>query len=902
MSAAGREFRVLGTLEVAGADGGALPLGGPKPRALLAALLIGANEPVAVDRLVEALWGATPPATALHSIEVYVSALRKALGAESIVRERSGYRLCIELDQLDAYRFQSLLHRGEDQLVQGRAERAAGTLCEALGLWRGAAFADVAYHDFARIEAERLEELRLTAIETRLEAELALGRQDGIVAELQTLVAAHPLHERFRAQLMLALYRKGRQAAALDVYRETRSAWVEELGIEPGDELRDLERKILVQDPVLVPSDRATLGFLPAQVTTLVGREREVAELSELLDDDTTRLVTLRGPGGIGKTRLAVAAAAATAPGYPDGTWFVDLSSIRDVELLLPTIAEVLGAQHEPVDRVGDKRLLLVLDNFEQLLAAAPQVSDLLVRCPNLNVLVTSRERLRLRGEHVYEVGVLPDEAAIELFTDRARSVTRTFERSATTAAICNRLEGLPLAIELAAARVAEFDEDELSSRLEWSMAVVADGPVDAPPRHASLRAAVEWSYDLLGSQEQRLLARLGVFAGGWTLEAAEAVGGATRNGIQSLVEKSLVRGDERRFTMLETIRELAAEKLASLGEADVVASRHADWCLALAEQACNEMSGPAQRAWWERLDAELGNLRAAMAWLLDRGECERAGRIAAAAMRFWSGRGHHLEGSRWCRRILEAEGPLSAGTRARVQQLAGVLDFLGSGGGPEATALLQTAHATFVEIGDRRGAARCLDHVALGLTQAGEPDTALEVGERALRELESVEDDWGAANCLGHLGVTHMHRNRFERAADMLYRCIEANSTVRDPEVEEYALLGIGLTQLKLGRLEEARRRLLESLQIGCELGDKAGVITGLEVLAAVAAEVGDADSALRFVSFAASVREESGLAVHPADDAMLQPHLTEAGVRLGEIDPSLRRNIPLTQAVELA
>jgi predicted ATPase/DNA-binding SARP family transcriptional activator len=896
MSAAGTELRVLGTLEARDADGRALPLGGPKPRALLSALLLRANTPVTVDLLVDALWGARPPGTARHSVEVYVSALRKALGADSIARERSGYRLCIETERIDSHRFESLLHRGEEQLLQGYAEGAVEALREALALWRGPAFADVGDHDSIRLEADRLEELRLTAIETRLDAELMLGRQDGTVAELQTLVAQHPLRERFRAQLMLALYRKGRQADALALYRETRGAFVEELGLEPGVELRDLERRMLAQDPTLLHTSQAPPGFLPAQVDSFVGREREVAEVTELLAEECTRLVTLSGPGGVGKTRLAVAVAGALAAGYPDGVWFVDLSSLRDGALIRSAIGRTLGTEH-----IGAKRLLLVLDNFEQLLPDAKEVSDLLVHCPNLEILITSRERLRLRGEHVYAVPPLDPSAALELFADRARSVRCSFERNDVTSKICQRLEGIPLAIELAAARASELGQDELARRLERRMAP-GTGPVDAPPRQASLRSTVEWSHQLLAPHEQQLFARLGVFIGGWTADAAEEIVAATDHELQSLVDKSLVRRDVGRFAMLEPIRELASERMEGLEDADDLALRHAEWFLALAEQADEEMGGPGQREWWERLDAELGNLRAAMDRLLESGDRELAARIAVAMMRFWSGRGHHFEGSRRLERILEDEHQLSPQTRARAQQIAGVLDFLHTPEGSISLDLTQRAYETFVEIGDRRGAARCLDHLGCGHLQAGEVEQAVRVFRQAHGELEGIGDEWGMANCLGHLGVAQLMMGQFEEALQTYDRCLDVDAGVGDPEIREYALLGSGTASLELGRIEEAHPRVLEALHMGRDLGDKAGVVGGLEVLGAVAAERGDEACALRYLAVAAAVREDVGLPIHPLDQSLLQPHLDRVGLRLGGVEPAFRTVVALTDAVALA
>src|ERR671930_32748 len=588
------KFRLLGPLEVT-VDGEPVALGGQKQRALLATLLLEPNRIVSGDRLIDAVWGEIPPETARNTVQVYISQLRKRLPAGALETVPPGYRLVVDSATIDLFEFVRLCEEGRSELASGDAATATETLRAALGLWRGPALADLASVPFAQTEILRLEELRTAAYEDRIDADLALGRHDQLVPELEVLVAEHPLRERLRSQLMLALYRAGRQAYALSSYQRARTTLVAQLGIEPGDALRRLERSILAHDPSLdlAAPGRISPHRIPGPRQTLLGRERELTALSELVRRPETRLITLTGPGGIGKTSLALELGRRLGAEFGDGSAAALLGALVDPALVARTIVEALeipetgrDPEEELSRALAQSELLLVVDNFEQVLAAAPTLADLLMACTSVKVIVTSRAPLRVAGEHEFPVPPLAEDEAAELFVTRAQAANPDFalseQNAVAVAELCVKLDGLPLAIELAAARAKLLPPPALLSRLGNRLELLTGGRRDAPRHQQTLRMTLDWSYDLLEPDVQRLFARLGAFAGGCTLASAEAVcsdDGSILEGLAALVDESLMRqheiDGEPRFSMLEIVREYALERLAASGEGDETRRRH---------------------------------------------------------------------------------------------------------------------------------------------------------------------------------------------------------------------------------------------------------------------------------------------------------------------------------------
>ena len=862
------EFAVLGPLE-ATRDGTPIALGAGRQRALLALLLIHANEVVPSERLIDELWGADPPAGAAHSLQVYVSGLRKALEPERapntpasvVVTRTPGYVVRVGDRALDRLCFERLLGEGRQSLREGDPRGASRRLGEALGLWRGPALVDFAYEGFAQAEAARLDELRVGALEDKIEADLALGRHGELIGELERAARDDPLRERLWAQWMLALYRAGRQAEALRVFQNLRAHLGDELGIAPSPELVALEEAIVLQKPELdwQPPERVTssaahdlptgtvtflftdiesstrlwdeypeamqdalvrhdailrdtieshrgqvvksmgdgmvavfgdvgdavgaavaaqrtlsdepwsvtgplrarmglhtgeaqhrdgdyfglalnraarimsaghggqvlcsaatgalvrdtlpagvglvdlgehrlrdlsrpetifqvgqadlvgkfpplrsldafMGNLPSPVSSFIGREREMAGVAAALDE--VRTVTLTGVGGVGKTRLALQAAAEALPDFRDGAWWCELAPIRDRDGVTEAVAALFSVTPRAAETVEEavveflrhKELLLVLDNCEHLLEPVAHLVNTLERsCPRLVVLATSREGLGVDGERILPTASLsapPADAApqrmmeadaVRLFVERAVAVKADFalsdENAAAVGQVCRRLDGVPLAIELAAARVPAMTPAELAERLDRRFQVLAGGRRGAVERHQTLRAAIDWSYDLLSESEQRLLARLAVFAGGCTLDAAEAVCGG--DGIdRDLVFESLARlvagslvvaedhGSQTRYRLLETIRQYGEERLGDAGEADTLRSRHAGHYAAFAEKAFGYLNGPEHVLWTARLSAEHDNLLVAWSWAIDADDVDTALRILCSVPR----------------------------------------------------------------------------------------------------------------------------------------------------------------------------------------------------------------------------------------------------------------------------
>jgi predicted ATPase/DNA-binding SARP family transcriptional activator len=1044
------EFRLLGRFEVE-ADGVDLTPPRRQHRTLLALLLLHADEVVATDDCVEALWGERRPETAQTALHGHVSALRKRLGPERIETQDPGYLLRLaDEDVVDIRLFERLAAEPPADGGVARSEQ----LRKALALFRGEPLADFRYEGFASQEAARLDELRLVVLEEHIQTELELGRHEEVVLELERLIGEHPLREGLRAQLMLALYRAGRQADALQAFRDARRVLRDELGLDPGPALQRLEQRILNQDPELaapdafaparhpatttkpsgivtfllteakgaarelvrtvvgqhggfelgtdgdsllaafarardavaaaVGSQRATrrvgrlrigissaeaiattegytgLGVrgaasiwsaahpgqillsqatrdllretpldttevldlgehrltdltaaqglfqlvvpdlggvfppprtletratnLPLQPTPLVGREREIREVVELLRRRESRVVTLTGTGGTGKTRLAAQVGAELLDDFPDGVFFVGLASLANPGLVLPTVARTLGVPESGADvgealarHLRDRQLLLVLDNFEHVLESAPEV--IASTTSTVRLLATSRVPLHLATERVYEVSPLetPERTddverllqreSVALFASRARSVRSEFsvttENAHPVAEICQALGGLPLALELAATRVGVLPPAALLERLEHPLKLLKGGARDAPERQRTIRATIDWSYDLLEPVERQLFTRLAAFSGGWTLEAAESICGDTVDvvdGLASLAETGLIRvegADEApRFAMLETIREYAVERLEDSGDVDELRRRHADYFLGLAEEAEPNLRG-SPGDWLDRLEAEHDNFRAGLDRLEALGESERCLRLAGALWRFWYLRGHLAEGRhRLESALLAGERP----TAARAKSLNGAA-VMAVNTGDSATAKLRAEEGLALHraLGDRWGAAYAGFMLGNSRLMEGAERDAQALFEESVRVFRQLGDEHSALLVSRNLaGIYELGDRRRARALceDNLRR---ARAT-HNERIEASTLGVLATLALDEGRVGDAASMLKTSLGIHSRLGDFLDTAVDLCRFAVVLARQGDAVTAARLLASLEAPGDEIG------------------------------------------
>ena len=576
-----------------------------------------------------------------------------------------------------------------------------------------------------------------------------------------------------------------------------------------------------------------------------------------LLEQADVRLLTLTGPGGTGKTRLAAQAAAALTERYPNGTWWVPLAPLREPELVLATVAKVLGSQNGLAEHIGDRSMLLLFDNFEQVVAAAPEVAALLAVCPKLDVLVTSREPLRLTAEREYPVPPLAHPEGIGFFTSRARAAMPDFDPDDTVSEICSRLDDLPLALELAAARVKALSSRQILERLEQRLPLLTGGPRDLPERQRTLRATIEWSYELLDGNERQLFSRLSVFSGGSTLEAAEAVTGADVDTIQSLVDKSLVRYSTDRYWMLETIREFAVGLLEASGEAEQLERRQQLSFLALAEEADLNLRGNTAD-WLERLELEHDNLRSALDRLESDGETQTALQLAGALGRFWYLRGHQAEGARRLTRVLDADHEPTT-QRARALNAASTLALV-TGDAATAAAYGEEALALHRQLGDRSGEAQSLFVLAHAAAEKRDFERGRELFEESLQRFLELEDDhyillakFNLAWMCGELGDR-------ERDQALLAETLSGARATSNETMAAQALHGLAFHANEAGRFDEALDYLKESYAIHIELGELPQIPDVLNRLASVLATAGKPEPATCLLAKAAALNEELG------------------------------------------
>jgi predicted ATPase/DNA-binding SARP family transcriptional activator len=864
------EFRVLGSLEVVG-QGGAVALGAPKQRALLAALAVHRGEAVSSERLVDELWGERAPASAIKIVQGYVSSLRKVLGDGVLVTHGRGYVLRIPPGQLDVDRFESLVAAGRDGLADGDARTAAARLREALGVWRGPALADFTYETFAQATIARLEEERLVALEERIDADLTLGQHRRVVGELEALMVEHPTRERLVGQLMVALYRCGRQRDALEIYQQARARLAAELGLEPGPALRALQIQILEHDRALAPSgssvglegsvlsedDRAARtgrGLVagpqprrpPACATATLGRERYIGEIVKLLSHRDVHLVTLTGPGGVGKTRVAMEVAHALGPRFGDGACWVELAGVARAEDVSSTVAGALDLrplQGENVDdalqrHLADQHLLLVIDNFEHVLSAAGVIGRLLAGGERLKVLVTSREPVSLVGEHrvviaPLEIPAKPEQATLNdlettpataMFLAAARRHDTRFapttEVAPVIAGICAQVDGLPLGLELAAGATRLLTIRELAVDLEGALRTLAAGPRDAPARHQTLDATIHWSYGLLDEPQQWAFARFAVFAGGASLDAVHAITGATPAVLQALVDKSLLdRRDQidgtTRVAMLETIRHYALERLDDDPERDAICQRHCEYYLRLVMQNVPRLSTHDERSALAALDVEIDNLREALRWTIQAAP-DTSLRLAGQLGMYWSVRADR-EGRQWLDSALRAAGerapPLD---RARaLLYLAAQLDL--GYEGEAAIDTLREALALYRQAHDHAGISETLRQLAVAVgvfadDLAGERHYAREACQHA----RLAGDDALLGKALGRLAAVsgEQRGELLEQAAELLI----PSGNLREVSKIYATAAYVALSE---DRVEEAASLLDTALQAASNIDD---------------------------------------------------------------------------------
>ena len=919
-------FGVLGPIAAWTDEGRQVPISGAKVRALLADLVVHVGEPVTADRLVDDLWGEAPDSTnPAGMLSSKVSQLRRALesaepGARAlVVSPPPGYTLAVDPAAVDAVEFARLVAEGS---ACPDPARAAELLTHALGLWRGPAYGEVADRDFARAVAATLDEQRLTAQEALARARLALGDHARLADELTHLVDAHPWREDLRLSHVRALYRAGRQPDALASFDAYRRQLAEELGIDPSPEALALQHAVLVQDPALdAPApgtgvgggaaDRGTTdersphrprSNLPALRDELVGRADDVDDLGRGLG--AGRLVTLVGPGGVGKTTLAVAAAHRVAADLPDGAWFVDLTGVRQgrtavtADVLADLMAATLGmrqaadgaaAAATSVDRLvaalGGHRILLVIDNCEHVVDAAAEVVDLLtLGAPGVTVLATSREALGVAGEVVRTVVPLgvPDPRdqgrpevvsqadAVQLFLARARAAGAPVEIDGWTApligTLCRRLDGLPLAIELAASRVPALGLSAVVARLGDRLRLLGASRRGGPERHRTLEAMLGWSWELLDDDERRVLRRLSVHADGCTLAAAAAVSGetaavpvpVTHDGSEGahavgaadtadafdadhaavadtlgrLVEQSLVVADHHRagtrYRLLETVAAYAADRLAEAGDRDDVRRRHLDWYVALAEQADAALRGPEQERWLTVLDVESANMLAALDTALevaavDAAAADQAHRLVAALGWYWLLRGRAALAARSFYRALAVRPVTPTLAHARAVTFRVVADLVRGD---------TTDHAR-----------RCTEALA-HFDALDTPDAPVERG-RALMLLGSASSD---------AGLIGEGEARLEEAA----RVAVAHG---DHWCEAACQVALGLGAHMRGELDRLAEMAGRADALFAEVGDTWGRLSAGEWLAALAELTGDLDRAEKLLEGGLDDAERLGL-----------------------------------------
>lgn len=948
--AGGVRFRLLGPMEMS-VNGQSAKLPGAAERALMAQLLLAPGRTIPATLLVDRLWSESSlPVDPMNALQIRVSKLRRMLQSlglgELVGREGVGYRAHVDPSQVDVHDFEARLRLARDRshATDAAEVEVLAAYDAALAVWTGEPLSDFATEQWATTEAARLSELKLAAMTERAQAALALGRHVEVIAHIEPVVADDPTLESMAGLLMVALYRSGRQADALDVYTRTRDVLDDALGLEPSQSLRSLHERVLRQDaslggasdlappaPVVVPVTRsratqaARATNLPTVVRALIGRDEQLDALSTLVGD--ARLLSLIGPGGSGKTSLALATVVRTAETFADGAFGARLASVSEPGQVPIAVADALAVpldgaagdrdvRERVISYLGNKHLLLLVDNCEHVIdAAASLIDDVLGRCPRVTVLVTSREALAVPDEVQVTVSPLetpPDTAApsqvldyssAQLFAERARALRpgRVFGEDdlAAIGRICRALDGIPLALELAAARTSSLSPTDIAGRLDQRFSLLTSGARTAEARQQTLRATVEWSYLLLTGREQRVFDRLSVFQGGWTLTAAEEIvadpgmqPGEVLDTVGRLVERSMVvvePGPTTRYRMLETLRQYAAERLAEAGQADDVARRHATWFRDMALAAEMGLRGHGQRNTLTQLRDEQPNLRAALTWLAGPGhDPDGALSMAGALGLFWH-LGRHLEGRELLGRLLAAHpgtpaaraialqavslverpraclvhpSPLCAET---AQESLSLFESLGdpsraalsqvllavqgvTGADPEVQRrLLAAAQAQFERDGDAWGTA-VIGFVRMETAlKTGDEDGAVPIGRATAAAFRQLDDPWGLSAILYHLGWGLRQFGRYEESARVLEEAIDVAASAGLYNTVQWALADLGVGHIHQGHPDVATDLFDRAAEASEQVGDGAGAVLATYGRAMLAQVAGDWPTARR-------------------------------------------------------
>ncbi|MET8340669.1 BTAD domain-containing putative transcriptional regulator [Streptosporangium canum] len=856
---------VLGPVQVSADDGTPIDVGGARLRGLLARLALSAGQVVQAESLVDALWGEHPPAGAAKALHALVYRLRKALGSVAVESVATGYRLRVRAEDVDANRFEDLAARGHRELAADRPDRAAALLGEALALWRGPALAEVLDAPFSGTAAARLEALRIAAAEDRFDAGLRLGHHTDILADLEAASAEHPLRERLAALRMRALHAAGRQADALGVFEQVRSTLADQLGIDPSEELRTTRLAVLRGERE-VPRARAEAGpgRLPAPLTSFVGRDDELELLSGLLE--TSRLVTVVGPGGAGKTRLALEAASRHRTHRRDRVWLVSLAGTDVVAeavlgaLSSPGARPVGGGPAEPVDQVaellGGAEAVLVLDNCEHLVAAAAEFTGrLLERQPYLTVLATSREPLGIIGEAICRLGPLPRPAAVRLFTDRATAVRPgVVLDDEPVIDIVRRLDGLPLALELAAARLRTMDADQIAQRLDDRFRLLASGNRSAQPRQQTMHAVIDWSWDLLADEEKTLARRLSVFPASTGAAAIEAVcsGQALPPGdiayvLGSLVDKSIVERAAGGYRMLETIGAYAAGKLDVAGERETTRDRFTRHFADLAEEHGPLLRSHEQEESLRLFDTEYDNLVCALRTALDGHDATTAARIVATLHWYWMMVRYEPRGETFVARVLEFGDELPPDARA-------AFEILRATGNDEPAVTFDRVRALIEECA-RTGALERYPTLLMATLFMGYGAGLDGLAEREIARTRSRSDSWAIACTFFVEAIIGNHRGDWEAAATAAERASHSFEETGDRLSTALVLTLVAQTRSVRGDHDGAIAAYERSIALTSHHG-----ITHRLGLAVERMRAGDPAGARRDIEIAERVARERG------------------------------------------